>query len=144
MDKLTKFSLKNEYLVDWTSGYGIQETVLFLKNETKDSSIIAAVRSDAGNPESAIHAYFNNSKSILPVYLNLRSINHLLPKIDCIKSQYPLFFITRNNNVDNLDQYFEEVKRFYKFERHNYVGIYRLKQTCTGETIYLNYSPTKR
>ena len=83
LDKISHHSMKAEYITYWSSGYGIDEVVNYLKSEAKTKPIIVGVRLDAGNPENAIIAYFQGSNNILPTYLDAQMIKNFT-YYDCI------------------------------------------------------------
>jgi hypothetical protein len=132
LDNTSHFSLKKEYVTYWSSGYGIEEVVNFLKNETKITPAIIGVRLDAGNPENAIIAYFQSSKKAIPTYLDARMFENF-NNYDCINSKLPVFFISRDNQLAGLDKHLEEIKKVYKPEGKHYTGIYKVITDCTGK-----------
>lgn len=123
LDKLTVTSQKDGYMNNWTSGYGIPETVNYLENISRDTQIIVGVRIDAGNPESAMFTYFNNSKNIKVIYLDPRVINPELLKLPCLPSNMPVYFATRDGMLGGLDKFFHEVVRFGKPEGERFISI---------------------
>ena len=135
--KLTKHSQKGGYVNNWTSGYGINEAKSFLESEAKNKRIIASVRLDAGNPESAIFAYFNGSKQIIPTYLDSQMFGDQLAQVDCLGASIPVYFISRDIQMAGLNKYLEEVERFYKPEGENFIGVHKLKTGCEGKTLKL-------
>jgi len=128
MDKVTTFSQKSEYITGWTSGYGILETVDYLNQKAKDEKIIAGFRIDAGNPESAMFVYFNNSARVKPIYIDSKNLDKSILNLNCVKSPFPIYFVARAGNLAGLDKLFIEEKRFYKPEAKDFVSIHRLKK----------------
>jgi 4-amino-4-deoxy-L-arabinose transferase-like glycosyltransferase len=128
LDKMTTFSQKPDYVTNWTSGYGIPETVNFLNNQSKDGPIVVGVRLDAGNPESAMFAYFNGSDNVLPKYLDLRGLDPSIMKSKCLNSPIPIYFVARDGNLNGLDKFFQEVTRFEKPGGEHFVSIHSLKK----------------
>lgn len=137
LNKVTRFSQKVDYVTDWTSGYGIEETRKFLSNEAKNTKIIAAVRIDAGNPESSIFTYYAQPKNIIPIYLDA-NINQNISKFNCINSSFPIYFVSRDAQLAGLDKFLMPVKKFYKPERKNFIGIYKVKSKCRGKTLTID------
>lgn len=135
--KFTNQSQKGGYISSWTSGYGINETVDYLKKQAKNKRTVASVRLDAGNPESAIFAYFNGSRQIIPTYLDSRMFGEQLAEVDCLEASIPVYFVSRDIQMAGLNKYFEEVERFYKPEGENFIGIHKLKEDCEGKTLKL-------
>jgi len=127
LDKMTAFSQKDSYVTNWTSGYGIPETVNYLNSQSKDKQIIVGVRLDAGNPESAMFTYFNNSKEATPTYLDPQVLDKGLLNLRCLKSPIPVYFVARDGILNGLDKFFQEDKRFGKPEGEHYISIHTLK-----------------
>lgn len=134
LNAITKYSQKTHYVTYWSSGYGFDEVISFLKAETKNQRIVVGVRVDAGIPENAVFTYFNNSKQIFPKYLDSLLFNNL-ENYECLTSSLPLYFVSRDGNMGGLDKYFEEQKRFYKPEREHFIGVHKLKSPCKGKSI---------
>lgn len=127
LGSLTPLSQKGEYVTNWTSGYGVPETVNYLDSQSKNKKVIVAVRIDAGNPESAMFAYFEGTDNVKVIYLDPRMLGSDLSKMNCIPSDVPVYFVARDNSLNGLDKFFTEVKRFYKPERSRFISIYLLK-----------------
>lgn len=128
LNRVTTFSQKPDYVTGWTSGYGIPETVDYLKNQSNGNPIIVGVRLDAGNPESAIFAYFNSSATIKAAYLDPRILNLDLLKLPCLPSEVPVYFVARDGILNGLDKFFQEDIRFYKPGGEHFVSIDSLKR----------------
>ncbi len=128
LDKMTVTSQKDSYMNDWTSGYGMPETVNHLESLSKDKQIVVGVRLDAGNPESAIFTYFNGSKNVMVTYLDPRILNPDLLKLTCLPSNIPVYFVARDGILNGLDKFFQEDVRFGKPEGQHYVSIHSLKK----------------
>jgi hypothetical protein len=128
LDKMTVTSQKDGYMNNWTSGYGIPETVSYLENLSKGKQIIVGVRLDAGNPESAIFTYFNGSENIMVTYIDPRILNPDLLKLPCLPSNIPVYFVARGGILNGLDKFFQEEKRFGKPEGEQYISIHSLKK----------------
>jgi len=128
LDKTTSLSQKTGYISDWTSGYGIPETVNYLESLSKDNQIVVGVRLDAGNPESAMFTYFNGSKNVMVTYLDPRILNPDLLKFACLPSNVPVYFVARDGILNGLDKFFQEEKRLGKPEGEHYISIHTLKK----------------
>ena len=128
LDKMTALSQKTGYVSDWTSGYGIPETINHLENVSQGKQITVGVRIDAGNPESAMFTYFNNSKNIIITYIDPRIINPELLKLPCLPSNVPVYFVARDGILNGLDKFFQEDVRFGKPEGKHYISIHSLKK----------------
>lgn len=136
LNKFTKHSQKNFYVSHWSSGYGVNETVEFLKTEINNKQAVVGVRLDAGIPENAIFAYFNRSKQIKPIYFDSQILNPEIFNYDCFTTSVPLYFVSRDVHMAGLENYFEEVARFGKPEGEQYIGIHKLKK-CVGESLQI-------
>jgi hypothetical protein len=136
LDRVTKFSGKSEYVISWTSGYGVVDAVNFLKDKQKP--LIVGVRVDSGNPENAIISYFHNSDTIKPGYFDSVLITTDLSSIDCITFPSEFYFISRGPQLAGLDKFLVEVKRFNKPEGKEFVGVYTMKTPCEGKTLQMS------
>lgn len=134
LDKYSKVSQKHDYVTNWSSGYGVNETVSYLKNISQGKPTILAVRVDAGIPEDAVFTYFQDSKNYLPVYFDT-TIYPDLENYDCIHSAIPFYFVSRDLNFNGMDRFLIEEKRFYKPEDKHFIGIFKLKDNCEGKTL---------
>jgi hypothetical protein len=132
LDNISPFSLKNEYVTHWSSGYGVEEVITYLKDVTKKTPIIVGVRLDAGIPENAVFAYFQGSEKVIVTYLDSRIVIDFA-SYDCINSKLPAYFVSRDDQLAGLNKHLEEMKRVYKPESSNYIGIHKIKTNCTGK-----------
>lgn len=132
LDKLSPFSLKEEYISHWSSGFGVNEMVSYLKDVSQNSPIIVGVRLDAGIPENAVFMYFQGSKNVIPIYLDSRMIVSF-ENYDCLNSKLPVYFVSRDVQLEGLNMHLEEIKKIYKPEGKNYIGIHKVKTDCVGK-----------
>lgn len=128
MDRFTSFSQKSGYVTDWTSGYGVPETVNYINGTRIGKNIIVAVRLDAGNPESAMFTYFNGVNGVQVTYLDPQLYGPELLKQNCIPSQVPVYFVARDSTMNGLEKFFTETARFGKPEGNRYISIHTLKK----------------
>lgn len=135
LDKLTKLSQKQEYVAGWTSGYGVRDTYEFIKEKNKNNFAVVGVRLDAGNPENAIFTYFYKEANIKPIFLDSKGLSPNILSSNCIKSNIPIYFVSRSNQLAGLDKFLYEIKRFYKPEGKEYIGIYRLRNDCKDKVF---------
>ncbi len=133
LDSYTRQSQKLQYVTGWTSGYAIPETISYLKN--KKIKMVVGVRLDTGNPESAVFAYFRTSKNIFPIYFDAKLFGSKLDTVDCLSTDYPFYFVSRDEQLAGLNKYLVEEKKYYKPENKSYVGIYKLKSNCQGNRL---------
>lgn len=117
---------KSQYITNWTSGYGVEPVVEYLNRASKEEKILVGVRLDSGNPESAIFVYLLKNPNLEIFYYPLDK-----PSIELLTSaefQYKAFIVTRDNQLGGMDNYLEEINKFYKPESKNYVGLYQVKK----------------
>jgi len=115
------------YSGGFTAGYGVREAILYIESLEKDyKKIIVGVRVDAGNPESAVMAYFLEDKNarVVPVYFDSQVTKIPLDE-NFIGNYYPFYFISREDNLAGMNKYLTEEKRFYQPDGKSFVGIYK-------------------
>jgi len=134
---LSPYSQKKAYVTGWPSGYGVPEAWDFLEKKGEEKPILVGVRLDFGNPENAIFTYFHKRQNINVIYFDGRLMPDVLEKKDCLVSEVPFYFVSRDNQLTNLTKFLKEEKRFYKPEKKSFVGIYSLDNQCEGKTIEL-------
>lgn len=117
---------RQSYVTGDTSGYGISETVNFLREKKAGGAIIIAVRLDAGNPENAILAYFMKDKNIGLTHLD-RSMFPTDFDFAKLTLPAPIYFVSRSNHLGGLEKYMVEEARFYKPEGRAWVGVHRFE-----------------
>lgn len=136
LSKITRYS-DNGYIYSWTSGYGVVEARNLIKSELGENVGFVGVRLDAGNPESAIFAYFQKDKKIKPIYFDSKIINSKIMEYDCFESEIPIYFVSRGSQLAGLENYLKEIRRFYKPMDKEYIGVYILKDKCLGSAFKL-------
>jgi len=117
----------NSYIGGFTSGYGVRDALDFLKNESEKYDLMyVGVRVDAGNPESAVMAYFlgGENAKVKPMYFD-SSYQKLPLTSDFVGYRFPFYFISRDDNLAGMNEYLIEVKRFYKPDNKSFVGVYK-------------------
>jgi hypothetical protein len=125
------------YLQSFTSGYGVDETVSYFYNLSKSEHIIISVGENTGNPESAIFTYFNNFPNAQAVYLDSKLLGPSLVSHDCLRSDTPLYFVAREEQLVGLDKFLQKIKTIKNPYGVNTIGIYTLKKDCKGKTFKL-------
>lgn len=117
---------KSQYITNWTSGYGIEPVVDYLNQASQEEKILVGVRLDSGNPESAIFVYLERNPNIDLFYypLDKKSIELLTSS----EFPYQAFVVTRDNQVGGMEKYLEEINKFFKPGRENYVGLYQIRK----------------
>jgi 4-amino-4-deoxy-L-arabinose transferase-like glycosyltransferase len=126
------------YLFGQTAGYGIKETMHYLNEHTSPSRPSLVVFGlHTGNPENAIDIYAQKSPNLYPLHID----SQLIPGLDqyqCLTSQYPLFFVTRQDQLLGLDRFFSLTKSFHNPHTSYTTRIYTLKKDCEGKTLSLS------
>lgn len=139
LNKVTKYSQEPEYVSGWTSGYATNDALVFIKQVSEKTPVVIGVRLDAGNPESAIFAYFNYSKKVLPIYFDYKAMNKEIMNYDCITSNYPFYFVARDNTLAGMDKFLVKVTEFKNPVGERYVGIYTFKNNCKEGTLKITF-----
>ena len=127
LNKLTLTSDFNSYYLSQTAGEAIKKVRQRLEKFAESGPILVGVRLDAGNPESAMFAYYGKNKNdrIMAVYFDKKIID--TEGLDKISSPRPLYFVSRGENLAGMDKYLTEKERLYN-KGDNFFGIYTLKE----------------
>lgn len=120
LHKFTKYS-DTEYINGWTSGVGIAETWTLLKKLSKKETIHVFVRHDYGNPEDAMFLMAHTEKSITVSYADFTC--------DSYERFQHSYFISRGNQLNNNSLCLKQIKRFYKPDNNEFIGVYQLVQS---------------
>jgi len=116
------------YTGGFTSGYGVMDAIKFVKDMGAGfKKVYIGVRVDAGNPESAVMAYFlnkNSNSKYIPIYFDSQ-FTRIPPDDNFVGNYYPMYYISREDNLGGMNQYLEEITRFYKPEVKSFVGVYK-------------------
>lgn len=113
-----------QYVSGFASGYGVEESISYLNDKTKDSKITVIIRNDTGNPEDAVVAYLYYHPNVEVTPLNGT------PKVeDLEKLSPPIYFVSRGGQFLGLEKYLRQEKVFNKPNDSEFVGIYRLDLT---------------
>lgn len=127
----------SDYLSGFSSGYGVDEAINYIKNFSNGENITVGVAENTGNPESAVIANFANDKHIQVGYLDEKLIGTDISKYSCLNVSKPLIFIARDNQQGGLDKFLEKTKTIKNPYGDNTIGVYGLKSNCKGKTLYL-------
>lgn len=140
---LTQYNL-SAYLNGVTSGYGINETVNYIKTQQKDKPFIVAYAENTGNPESAMVVYFNYMKlaNVKSAYLDRRLFGNALDGYNCLSSKDTLYFVSREQQLGGMDNFLQKLTTIKNPYGANTIGIYTLKQNCKGKTFNLVLTKT--
>lgn len=114
-----------QYVRGWTSGYGVKETVSFLKKKHKEEgNITIFLRFDSGNPEDAIRLYLGDE-------VGFRVLT-IAPDVDAqtIFEKYATtgnnYFISRGGQVLDSQLYLKEMAHFPKPLDEEFIGVYKI------------------
>lgn len=151
LSKITNFSQKHEYLENWTAGQAAREAVEFIKNEYLENMInnkplLIGVRTDAGNPENTVFYSFAGNKNVVVNYFDTNVLPEIA-KYDCLKTNYQIIFVSRDNHFGGTEKFWQEEARFYNkgFENKNeqlqeqisYIAVHKSNDSCVGEVLVL-------
>jgi 4-amino-4-deoxy-L-arabinose transferase-like glycosyltransferase len=126
LSNYSAYSQKEVYLGTFTSGYGVKEAVNYIIGKANGEKTIVGVRLDAGNPEDAVYLYLSKVKNIKVIYLGINMIKNS-ENIKFITSNYPIYFITRENQLAGMDKFLIEKARFIKPDNLSAVVVYEIK-----------------
>ena len=140
--KFSKFSDVG-YIQGQTSGHGINEAMQYMKEHSKNQTAMVLFGFNIGNPESAIDVYSQKTANLAPMHIDSQMFGGI-HEYECLTSQYPVYFVTRNDQRVGMDRYFILEKKFPNPDPTYSVRIYTLRKNCTGKTTSLSdiYGPT--
>jgi 4-amino-4-deoxy-L-arabinose transferase-like glycosyltransferase len=129
MSRVTDTSDLKTYYQGFTSGYGIDKVREFLETKSKETPIMAGVRLDSGNPESAIFTYYGpgKNKRIEAIYFDSKIVE-IPEKLNYLNSPKTIYFISRGENLAGMEKYLKEEIRYYNPTNSEFIGVYRLKK----------------
>lgn len=120
-----------------TSGYGINETLDYLQTRTGGTPALVVFAVNTGNPENAINLYAHRSPNLIPMYIDKQFFPDLA-SYSCLGSDYPFYFVTRDEQLAGMNSYFTQEKKFLNPDGVSFVGIYVPTKNCTGNTLSLS------
>jgi 4-amino-4-deoxy-L-arabinose transferase-like glycosyltransferase len=141
MGKVATFNDSN-YLKGFTSGYAVDEVINYFQKLSEKQKIIITIGENTGNPESAVLVYFSKNSNVQVIYFDSRLFGPSISALDCFKSNIPLYFVSREEQLVGLDKFLEKIKTIKNPYGINTIGIYTLKKNCKGKTFNLQISPT--
>lgn len=130
-----------QYINGYTSGYGVLEAINYLKKEAKNRKIIVAIAHNSGNPESATNVYLNKYKNMPVSYLDASDIPQVM-EYDCLDISAPTYFVSRDEQLAGFEKFFVKLRTIKNPYGTNRIGIYKLKDPCTGKTLKLQIIKT--
>lgn len=121
------------YLEGQTSGYGISQTMEYIKSHSsQDSPSLVLFGVNTGNPENAIDLYSQETSNLYPLHIE-GSYFQGLNTYTCMTSDFPMFLITRDDQLLGMDRFFTKLTSFASPYNSMYsIGIYTLKN-CKGK-----------
>lgn len=141
MSKITKYA-PSEYLIGQTAGYGVKEVIQFIKMRTNSQETLVLVGFGVGNPENAISLYTHTSPNLYAMKIDAALFANK-DSIQCLASSWPVFVVTRNDELLGLESFLTEVAAFSNPFGPYAVKVHTLKRNCNGETFSLDtvYAP---
>ena len=136
MSKLTIHNQLN-YLEGVNAGYGIADTLSFIKSYAGNKPLFIGVAENTGNPESAMFIYFNKDKNINTAYFDLKLLGTDISSYSCLSLGVNFLFISRDNQQGGLEKFMEKIKTINNPYGNNSIGIYQLKKNCKGKYLQL-------
>lgn len=141
MAKLTKYS-DTGYINGQTSGTGVNQVIDYIySNSSKTTPNMVFISLNIGNPESAMNLYTFKSKNLISLHMD-SSFFPGLDQYECITSDIPVFYVTRDQQQGGMNRFFELTK---SFPNNNYsLNIYALKKNCKGNALKIDqlYKPS--
>ena len=137
--RITPYS-QTEYISGQTSGYGVNEAIDYIKEKSAGKKTIAGIALNTGNPESGIQVYFQDDPMIKTAYADSRLFGESLIGIDCLSAgDYQFYFVSRTDEQAGLNKYFYKTAAFKNPNSSYYVGVYKIKENCTGKTFTMSF-----
>ena len=137
LSKISKYS-EVGYVRGQTSGYGINETMRYIKEHSSSSQPSMVVFGlNIGNPESAADLYSQKAPNLAALHIDSKFFQGL-DQYQCLTSKYPVFFVTRDGQLAGMDRYFSEEVSFPNPDNTYSVGIYTIKKDCSGNALSLS------
>ncbi len=133
---------QTEYVSGYTSGQEIAKVMDFIETVAKYHKIIITTADNTGNPESALRTYYDNNKKIPITYLDGRFMENDLDNADCLKSDRTILFVSRGEYLTNLNKYLDKMTEIHLSNGTDWIGIWTLKNPCSGRTLNLNFAQT--
>lgn len=114
-----------QYAYGYPSGYGVDESIAYIKELRKNGPFYIVVRNDSGNPEDAIVAYFVYNSDFKN---HVMALTNPIEQLPLIKNEFdaPVYFISRGAYYAGLEKYFKSEKRFLKPNDKEFIGVYEI------------------
>lgn len=119
-------------------GYMVGKAVVYLKEKLKNENMYIATAINTGNPESAIMVYFQKENRTKVINLEASLFSNDIHTYECLLSHRSIYFVSRDEQQGGLNKFLRKEVTFTYPYGHETVGIYKLKQNCTGKTLNLD------
>src|SRR6266568_2031757 len=122
----------------YTAGYSINETLQYIKEHSvpnKPTIVFFALWT--GNPENAMDVYSFKSANLYPLRIDSRFFPNLT-SYQCMTSDFPTYFVTRDGIRAGLDNYFFLKKTIPTHDPAYAIKIYTPSKHCHGKTLSLS------
>ena len=113
------------YFSGFASGYGVIESINYLKELSRRNPIIVMTRNDHGNPEDAVVAYLTYEPNITVVLVS--SADQARQVYDQVDGARDIYFVTRGAYYLGLENNLKNEKKFLKPDGKDFVGVYKLE-----------------
>lgn len=134
---ISKFG-QHVYIEGQTSGYGVMESIQYIKDHSQaNQPVMVLFGFNIGNPESAVDLYAQKTRNLAPLHMDSKMFDGI-NEYDCLTSQYPTFFVTRNGELLGMERYFSLEKSFPTPDKRYAIKVYTLKKDCKGKTASLS------
>lgn len=133
MDSVTRYSDKGVYVSNVTSGYGLDEVIAKLKSFNKDK-VLVGTAINTGNPEGGLRALTVKDPTIKVTYIDSRLFKNTLQGVDCLTADIPVYFVSREDQQAGLEKFFYNITFVKNPHGNNRIGIYKLKENCSGKS----------
>ena len=134
MGKISGYS-HTSYLNGFTSGYGVNEAVNYFKNLSNKEKFVIGIAENSGNPESALLVFFNKNENIKVIYMDSKLFGVNLSNYDCLSTGVKTYFVSRDNQQAGLEKFFIKITEIKNQYGANWIGIYKLKESCKGKIL---------
>lgn len=113
------------YFSGFASGYGVIDSINYLKDVSYKNPIIVLTRNDHGNPEDAVVAYLSYERNITVVLIN--SSDQARQVYDQVGGAQEIYFVSRGAYYLGLESNLKNERKFLKPVGNDFVGVYKLE-----------------
>lgn len=126
------------YIQGQTSGHGVNEVMQYIKQNastTKPNMVLFGF--NIGNPESAVNLYSQRESNLVGLHIDSQMFEGL-DAYQCFSSDYPVFFVTREDQLLGMERFFTEKRKYINPYTNYSIRIYTIKENCKGNTLSLS------